>query len=157
RSSAPSAARCRTTATGTSSGRRSPRAGAPARAPAGPGRAGRRLRPLAPGRGAGAPASRPPGAASASWSLRRVRSSLEREATGDRRGAHRVSTRRRSTTMPTYMDVHDGFVGVTREALEEAHQHDLDAQDAEGVSFDQVWADPASGKVFCLATGPDIE
>ena len=59
--------------------------------------------------------------------------------------------------MPTYMDVHDGFVNVTREQLEEAHQHDLDIQDTEGVSFDQVWADPATGKVFCLVTGPDIE
>ena len=25
----------------------------------------------------------------------------------------------------------------------------------EGVSFDQVWLDPRSGKVFCLVTGPD--
>jgi hypothetical protein len=57
--------------------------------------------------------------------------------------------------MPTYMDVHDGFVGVSRDQLQEAHQRDLDVQDSEGVSFDQVWADPTSGKVFCLATGPD--
>jgi hypothetical protein len=57
--------------------------------------------------------------------------------------------------MPTYMDVHDGFVGVTKEQLEQAHQADLDIQAEEGVSFDRVWHDTTSGKVFCLATGPD--
>ena len=34
---------------------------------------------------------------------------------------------------------------------------DLDIQATEGVSFDQVWADPTSGKVFCLVTGPDAD
>lgn len=56
--------------------------------------------------------------------------------------------------MPTFMDIHDGFAGVSKEQLEEAHQRDLDLQDAEGVSYDQVWFDPTAGKVFCLATGP---
>ena len=59
--------------------------------------------------------------------------------------------------MPTYMDIHDGFVGVTKEQLEEAHRADLDVQAAEGVSFDRVWHDASSGKVFCLATGPSRE
>jgi hypothetical protein len=56
--------------------------------------------------------------------------------------------------VPTYMDVHDGFVGVTKEQLEQAHQRDLELQGPEGVSYDQVWFDPSSGKVFCLVTGP---
>lgn len=56
--------------------------------------------------------------------------------------------------MPTYMDVHDGFVGVTEEQLAEAHARDVAIQDDEGVSFDKAWLDPESGKVFCLSTGP---
>jgi hypothetical protein len=55
------------------------------------------------------------------------------------------------------MDVHDGFVGVTREQLQEAHARDLANQDAEGMSFDTAWLDPESGKVFCLSTGPSRE
>jgi Nickel responsive protein SCO4226-like len=59
--------------------------------------------------------------------------------------------------MRTYMDIHDGFVGVTREQLEEAHRRDLEIQADEGVSYQRAWLDPVSGKVFCLATGPDID
>ena len=59
--------------------------------------------------------------------------------------------------MRVYMDIHDGFVGVTKEQLEAAHQRDLALQDEEGVSFDKAWLDPVSGKVFCLATGPSRE
>jgi hypothetical protein len=57
--------------------------------------------------------------------------------------------------MRVFMDIHDGFVGVTREQLEAAHQRDLELQGEEGVSFERAWLDPVSGKVFCLATGPD--
>jgi hypothetical protein len=56
-----------------------------------------------------------------------------------------------------YMDVHDGFVGVTREQLEDAHRRDLEIQSEEGVSFDQAWLDPVQGKVFCLSSGPSRE
>jgi hypothetical protein len=59
--------------------------------------------------------------------------------------------------MPKYMDVHDGFVGVTRDQLAEAHEHDLAIQDEEGVSFDHAWLDPTSGKVFCLSSAPSRE
>jgi hypothetical protein len=59
--------------------------------------------------------------------------------------------------MSRYMDVHDGFVGVTREQLEAAHRADLEIQSEEGVSFDQAWLDPVQGKVFCLSTGPSKE
>lgn len=58
--------------------------------------------------------------------------------------------------MPVFMDVHEGFVGVTQEQFDEAHRLDLEVQAAEGVSFDRAWLDPESGKVFCLATGPSI-
>ena len=56
--------------------------------------------------------------------------------------------------MATFMDVHSGFVGVTREQLKEAHERDLAIEKDEGVHFERAWLDPESGKVFCLATGP---
>jgi hypothetical protein len=59
--------------------------------------------------------------------------------------------------MPKYMDIHQGFVGVTREQLEAAHALDLRIQDEEGVRFEHAWLDPAIGKVFCLSTGPSKE
>ena len=59
--------------------------------------------------------------------------------------------------MPTFMDVHDGFVGATQAQLEEAHAADLKYQAEEGVSYDQAWLDPESGKIFCLITGPSKE
>lgn len=59
--------------------------------------------------------------------------------------------------MPKFMDVHEGFIGVTREQFQAAHERDLAIQNEEGVSFDRAWLDPESGKVFCLATAPSIE
>ncbi len=59
--------------------------------------------------------------------------------------------------MPRFMDVHEGFVGVTQEQFDQAHRADLAIQAEEGVSFDQAWLDPATGKAFCLVTGPSRE
>ena len=59
--------------------------------------------------------------------------------------------------MPEFMDVHTTMVGVTDEALAEAHRADLAIQDDEGVNFKQAWADPASGHVFCLSEAPSAE
>lgn len=59
--------------------------------------------------------------------------------------------------MTRYMDVHDGFVGVTAEQLEAAHERDLAIEGEEGVHFERAWLDPDSGKVFCLSTGPSKE
>lgn len=59
--------------------------------------------------------------------------------------------------MKRFMDVHDGFFGVTAEQLTAAHQADLDIQDDEGVIYERAWVDPEAGKVFCLATGPSRE
>jgi len=59
--------------------------------------------------------------------------------------------------MPTFMDVHDGFFGVTEAQLQEAHQADLDIEAEEGVHFEHAWLDPESGKVFCLSHGPSKE
>ena len=59
--------------------------------------------------------------------------------------------------MAQFMDVHDGFVGVTEQQLREAHERDLANEGAEGVHFERAWLDPDSGKVFCLSTGPSRE
>jgi hypothetical protein len=59
--------------------------------------------------------------------------------------------------MAKFMDVHDGFVGVTAEQLRDAHNRDLAIQDDEDVVYEQAWLDPVAGKVFCLATGPSKE
>jgi Nickel responsive protein SCO4226-like len=59
--------------------------------------------------------------------------------------------------MPQFMDVHDGFVGATQDQINEAHKKDVQFQSAEGVKFTRWWADPASGKVFCLSEGPSKE
>lgn len=59
--------------------------------------------------------------------------------------------------VPEFMDVHDGMDGITPEQLAEAHQADLDIQDEEGVNFKHAWADPKTGKVFCLSEAPNAE
>lgn len=56
--------------------------------------------------------------------------------------------------MARYMDVHHGMVGITPEALKEAHQADLDIQGEEDVDFQHAWADPTSGTVFCISEAP---
>lgn len=59
--------------------------------------------------------------------------------------------------MATFMDVHNGFVGVTAQQLKEAHERDLAIEQDEGVHFEHAWLDPELGKVFCLSTGPTRE
>ena len=59
--------------------------------------------------------------------------------------------------MAQFMDVHDGFVGVTQQQLADAHDADLAIEAEEGVHFERAWLDSESGKVFCLSTGPSKE
>ncbi len=59
--------------------------------------------------------------------------------------------------MAKFMDVHNGFVGVTKKQLEEAHARDQAIEKEEGVHFERAWLDPVSGKVFCLSSGPSKE
>ncbi len=59
--------------------------------------------------------------------------------------------------MAKFMDVHDGFFGVSQADVEGAHAADLAVEAAEGVHFEKWWADPATGKVFCLSEGPSKE
>ncbi len=59
--------------------------------------------------------------------------------------------------MAQFMDVHSGFTGVTKEQLEEAHRKDQEIEGKEGVKFLKAWADPESGKAFCLSEAPSRE
>lgn len=59
--------------------------------------------------------------------------------------------------MPKFIDVHSGMNGATKEQLEEAHRKDQEIQAQEGVHFQKWWADPDSGKVFCLSEAPNKE
>jgi hypothetical protein len=59
--------------------------------------------------------------------------------------------------MPTFIDIHEGFVGVDKAGLQAAHDADLAIEREEGVHFEKAWLDPVSGKAFCLSTGPSME
>lgn len=59
--------------------------------------------------------------------------------------------------MAKFMDVHNGFVGVTEDQLQAAHDADLAIEGEEGVHFERAWLDPKSGKAFCLSSGPSKE
>jgi hypothetical protein len=76
-------------------------------------------------------------------------------ATLDTRRMDRIRTE--EPRMAKFMDVHDGFFGVTADQLRDAHNRDLAIQGDESVVYEQAWLDPEAGKVFCLATGPSKE
>ncbi len=59
--------------------------------------------------------------------------------------------------MPLYMDVHHHVEGLTAEAVEGAHQRDLEVQEKYGVKYLKYWFDEATGKVFCLVEAPNKE
>lgn len=59
--------------------------------------------------------------------------------------------------MPEFMDVHNHMKGISAEDLRAAHEADLQAQGEEDVVFKNAWADPETGKVFCLSEAPSAE
>jgi hypothetical protein len=59
--------------------------------------------------------------------------------------------------MPRFLDIHTGMKGVTQQQLAAEHKKDTDIEKNEGVRFIKAWADPQSGKVFCLSEGPSKE
>ena len=59
--------------------------------------------------------------------------------------------------MPSYIDIHCGFVGATEEQLRAAHESRRGVEDADGVRCERTWLDPEYGKVFCLSTAPGKE
>ncbi len=59
--------------------------------------------------------------------------------------------------MPLYMDVHHHVEGLTADAVEGAHQRDLEVQEKYGVKYLKYWFDEGTGKVFCLVEAPSKE
>lgn len=59
--------------------------------------------------------------------------------------------------MSKFIDVHRGMSGITEEQLVEAHKADLAIEAEEGVHFEQAWADPEAGVVYCLSEAPSAE
>ncbi|MFN8473526.1 MAG: DUF4242 domain-containing protein [Anaerolineae bacterium] len=55
------------------------------------------------------------------------------------------------------MDVHHYVEGLTAEAVEGAHERDLEVQEKYGVKYLKYWFDEASGRVFCLVEAPSKE
>jgi hypothetical protein len=75
-----------------------------------------------------------------------------------RDGAPPIRRRREDAgSMPRFMDVHEGFGGVTQSQFEVAATAEDAIQAEDGVRFEHSWLDPESGKLFCLSTGPSKE
>jgi hypothetical protein len=59
--------------------------------------------------------------------------------------------------MPLYMDIHEHVDDLTRDAVEGAHQRDLEIQRQHGVEYINYWYNEGEGKVFCLVRAPSKE
>lgn len=59
--------------------------------------------------------------------------------------------------MPLYMDTHRNVEGLTKEAVEGAHQADLATQEKHGVDYKQYWYNEEEGAVYCLVEAPSAE
>ena len=59
--------------------------------------------------------------------------------------------------MPLSMDTHRNVEGLTREAVEGAHQADLATQEQYGVTYKQYWYNEDAGAVHCLVEAPRTE
>ncbi len=59
--------------------------------------------------------------------------------------------------MPLYMDIHHKVDGLTADAVQHAHEADLQTQEKYGVEYLKYWFDEGSGKVFCLVQAPNKE
>jgi hypothetical protein len=83
-------------------------------------------------------------------------------AEGDSRDIPRVTIQTPGASgeedgMAKFMDVHHGMHGITPEALQAAHQADLDIQGEEDVDFQRAWGDPESGMVWCVSEAPNAD
>lgn len=59
--------------------------------------------------------------------------------------------------MPLYLDVHHKIEGLTKEAIQEAHQRDVEVGEKQGVKYLRYWYDTVSGRVYCLVEAPNEE
>ena len=59
--------------------------------------------------------------------------------------------------MPRFIDIHEHVEGLTTEAVEKAHQADLETQEKYNVKYLRYWYDTGTSQVFCLIDAPDKE
>jgi len=59
--------------------------------------------------------------------------------------------------MPLFLDIHKHVPGLTKEAVEGAHQRDLSVQKEYGVNYLRYWFNEATGMAFCLVEAPNAE
>jgi hypothetical protein len=59
--------------------------------------------------------------------------------------------------MPLYMDHHKNVDGLTAQAVEQAHQKDLEVQDEHGAKYHSYWYNEEKGEIFCLVEAPSEE
>jgi Nickel responsive protein SCO4226-like len=59
--------------------------------------------------------------------------------------------------MPLYMDHHRNVENLTAEAVEGAHERDLEVQEKHSVNYRQYWFNEEAGEVFCLVEAPNKE
>ena len=59
--------------------------------------------------------------------------------------------------MPLFTDVHEKDDGLTADAVADAHERDVETQDANGVRYLRYWIDEQSGRVFCLVEVPNAD
>ena len=59
--------------------------------------------------------------------------------------------------MPLYMDIHKKVEGLTADAVEHAHQKDLEVQGSHDVKYLRYWFNEEDGTVFCLCEAPSKE
>ncbi len=59
--------------------------------------------------------------------------------------------------MPLFLDIHNFVEGLTTDAVEAAHEMDINTQDKYGVQYLEYWYDEGSGKIFCLIDAPSKE
>jgi hypothetical protein len=64
---------------------------------------------------------------------------------------------RKIRRMPLYMDHHKNVDGLTAQAVEQAHQKDLEVQDEHGAKYHSYWYNEDKGEIFCLVEAPSEE
>ena len=59
--------------------------------------------------------------------------------------------------MPLFIDIHKHVPGLTKEAVADAHQKDLAAQERHDVKYLRYWFNDQTGDVVCLVEAPSKE
>lgn len=59
--------------------------------------------------------------------------------------------------MPLFIDIHRHIPGLTKDAVEGAHQKDLETQGRHDVKYLKYWFNHRTGDVFCLTEAPNKE